>query len=88
VRSNQAVFIFFSVRQSEMEALSGSSDFSEFYERLKVTKEHHRKYPNEPVEPPEMEYIYLSQKKEDTDYEGKHNNKERARKITNSYTIW
>lgn len=53
-----------------MEVLSGSSDFTEFYERLKVLKEHHRKYPNEPVEPPEMEFIYLSQKKEESDYEG------------------
>lgn len=57
------------LRQSEMEVLSGSSDFTEFYERLKVLKEHHRKYPNEPVEPPEMEFIYLSQKKEESDYE-------------------
>lgn len=53
-----------------MEALSGSSEFSEFYERLKVIKEHHRKYPNEAVVPPEMEFIYLSQKKEESDYEG------------------
>ncbi|KAI8989387.1 hypothetical protein BDB01DRAFT_781602 [Pilobolus umbonatus] len=57
------------LRQSEMESLSGSSEFSEFYERLKVIKEHHRKYPNEPVDPPEMEFIYLSQKKEEGDYE-------------------
>ncbi|GAA5801610.1 hypothetical protein EDC94DRAFT_543742 [Helicostylum pulchrum] len=57
------------LRQSEMEALSGSTEFSEFYERLKVIKEHHRKYPNETVEPAEMEFIYLSQKKEENDYE-------------------
>lgn len=54
-----------------MEALSGSSDFSEFYERLKVIKEHHRKFPNEPVESPEGEFIYLLQRKEEEDYEGK-----------------
>lgn len=53
-----------------MEALTGSSDFSEFYERLKVIKEHHRKYPNEAVEPPEMEYIHLTQKKDEEDYQG------------------
>jgi splicing factor 3A subunit 3 len=53
-----------------METLSGSTDFSEFYERLKVIKEHHRKYPNEPVESPEAEFIYLSQRKEEEDYEG------------------
>lgn len=63
-------FLNFSLRQSEMEALSGSTEFSEFYERLKVIKEHHRKYPNETVEPAEMEFIYLSQKKEESDYEG------------------
>jgi splicing factor 3A subunit 3 len=62
---------FNSLRQSEMEALSGSSEFTEFYERLKVLKEHHRKYPNETVEPPEMEFIHLSQKKEEADFEGK-----------------
>ncbi|KAI8371060.1 hypothetical protein BD560DRAFT_454367 [Blakeslea trispora] len=56
------------LRQTEMEALS-TSEFSEFYERLKVVKEHHRKYPNEPVDPPELEFIYLAQKKEETDYE-------------------
>lgn len=59
-----------SLRQSEMEALSGSSEFSEFYERLKVIKEHHRKYPNEPVEPPEMEFIHLNQTKDEADFEG------------------
>lgn len=50
-----------SLRQSEIEALSGSSEFSEFYERLRVIKDHHRKYPNEPVEPPEMEFIHAQQ---------------------------
>ena len=55
-----------------MEALSGSSEFTEFYERLQVLKEHHRKYPNEPVDSPEMEFIRTSTRKEDADYEGKH----------------
>ncbi|KAL0075349.1 hypothetical protein J3Q64DRAFT_1755063 [Phycomyces blakesleeanus] len=55
------------LRQSEINALSGSSEFSEFYERLKVIKEHHRKYPNETVEPPEMEFIYLNQRKDESD---------------------
>ncbi|KAI9316112.1 hypothetical protein BX666DRAFT_1955246 [Dichotomocladium elegans] len=49
------------LRQSEIEALSVSSEFSEFYERLRVIKDHHRKYPNEPVEPPEMEFIHANQ---------------------------
>ena len=49
------------LRQSEIEALSASTEFSEFYERLRVIKDHHRKYPNEPVEPPEMEFIHMNQ---------------------------
>lgn len=53
-----------------MEALTGSSEFSEFYERLKVIKEHHRKYPNESVEPPEMEFIHFTQKNDEEDFEG------------------
>ncbi|KAI8380539.1 hypothetical protein EDC96DRAFT_491321 [Choanephora cucurbitarum] len=56
------------LRQSEMEALS-TSEFSEFYERLKVVKEHHRKYPNEPVDPPELEFIYLAQRTEEEELE-------------------
>ncbi|KAI9468682.1 hypothetical protein BDB00DRAFT_863467 [Zychaea mexicana] len=48
------------LRQSEVEALSASTEFSEFYERLRVIKDHHRKYPNEPVEPPEMEFIHMN----------------------------
>ncbi|CEP10293.1 hypothetical protein [Parasitella parasitica] len=57
------------LRNSEMDALTGSSEFSEFYERLKVIKEHHRNYPNETVEPPEMEYIHLTQKKDEEDFQ-------------------
>ncbi|KAI8643536.1 hypothetical protein BD408DRAFT_414722 [Parasitella parasitica] len=57
------------LRNSEMDALTGSSEFSEFYERLKVIKEHHRKYPNETVEPPEMEYIHTTQKKDEEDFQ-------------------
>ncbi|KAI8379558.1 uncharacterized protein BYT42DRAFT_598546 [Radiomyces spectabilis] len=57
------------LRQSEIEALSGSSEFSEFYERLRVIKDHHRKYPNEPVEPPEMEFIFINQKRDQGDDE-------------------
>ncbi|KAG2220303.1 hypothetical protein INT45_009936 [Circinella minor] len=49
------------LRQSEIETLSASTEFSEFYERLRVIKDHHRKYPNEPVELPEMEFIHMNQ---------------------------
>lgn len=58
---SKGLTLTYSLRQSEIEALSGSSEFSEFYERLRVIKDHHRKYPNEPVEPPEMEFIHAQQ---------------------------
>ncbi|KAG0762578.1 hypothetical protein G6F57_005117 [Rhizopus arrhizus] len=57
------------LRESEMQALSGPNEFSEFYERLKIIKEHHRKFPNEPVEPPEVHFIFSAQKKEEEDFE-------------------
>ncbi|ORY95836.1 hypothetical protein BCR43DRAFT_459761 [Syncephalastrum racemosum] len=57
------------LRQSEIEALSGTSEFSEFYERLRVIKDHHRKFPNETVEPPEMEFIRMNQEHSEDDYE-------------------
>ncbi|KAF9395792.1 hypothetical protein CPC16_006829 [Podila verticillata] len=44
-------------REKEMEAMSGSNEFGEFYERLKKIKEHHRKYPNDTVEPMELEFM-------------------------------
>ncbi|KAI9282161.1 hypothetical protein BY458DRAFT_468211 [Sporodiniella umbellata] len=56
-------------RQSEIQALSANNEFDEFYERLKLIKEHHRKFPNEPVEPPEIDYIFTAQKKEEEDFE-------------------
>lgn len=55
-----------------MQALSGPNEFSEFYERLKIIKEHHRKFPNEPVEPPEVHFIFSAQKKDEEDFEGKY----------------
>lgn len=58
---SKGLTLTYSLRQSEIEALSGSSEFSEFYERLRVIKDHHRKYPNKPVEPPEMEFIQAQQ---------------------------
>lgn len=48
--------LLFRLRQSEIDALTGSTEFSEFYERLRVIKDHHRKFPNEPAEPPELEF--------------------------------
>ncbi|CAM0138012.1 unnamed protein product [Umbelopsis sp. WA50703] len=46
-------------RKKEIDALATTSDtFGEFYERLRVIKDHHRKYPNEMAEPAELEFIY------------------------------
>ncbi|KAF8977477.1 hypothetical protein BGZ46_007345 [Entomortierella lignicola] len=44
-------------RKKEMDAISGSNEFGEFYNRLKKIKDHHRKYPNEVVEPMELEFL-------------------------------
>lgn len=40
-----------------MDAISGANEFGEFYNRLKKVKDYHRKYPNEAVEPMEMEFM-------------------------------
>ncbi|RCH97652.1 hypothetical protein CU097_014899 [Rhizopus azygosporus] len=56
-------------RLEEMRALSGPNEFSEFYERLKDIKDHHRKFPNEPAEPLETDFIRSNQEKEEEDFE-------------------
>ena len=35
------------MRKEEISALSGPNEFAEFYSRLRVIKDYHRKYPNE-----------------------------------------
>ncbi|KAF9586097.1 Splicing factor 3A subunit 3 [Lunasporangiospora selenospora] len=44
-------------RKKEMDALSGANEFSEFYSRLKKIKSHHHRFPNEEVEPMELEFM-------------------------------
>ncbi|KAF9285099.1 hypothetical protein BGZ68_004148 [Mortierella alpina] len=44
-------------RKKEMDAISGANEFGEFYNRLKKIKDYHRKYPNEAVEPMELEFM-------------------------------
>ncbi|KAF9163420.1 hypothetical protein BGX21_001359 [Mortierella sp. AD011] len=44
-------------RKKEMDAISGTNEFGEFYNRLKKIKDHHRRYPNEAVEPMELEFM-------------------------------
>ncbi|KAI9144797.1 hypothetical protein BKA69DRAFT_1172743 [Paraphysoderma sedebokerense] len=54
-------------RKVEIEKLSGASEFSEFYGRLKEIKDHHRRYPNEVVEPMELEFMTNHQDREDAE---------------------
>ncbi|KAJ3040108.1 Splicing factor 3A subunit 3 [Rhizophlyctis rosea] len=51
-------------RRSEISAISGATDISEFYERLKNLKDYHRRYPNEVVEPLELELVPDVEKEE------------------------
>lgn len=37
------------MRKDEIAALSGPNEFAEFYSRLRVIKDYHRKYPNEVI---------------------------------------
>jgi hypothetical protein len=69
------IIFFYSQRLEEMRALSGPNEFSEFYERLKDIKDHHRKFPNEPAEPLETDFIQSNQEKEEEDFEGIENRK-------------
>jgi splicing factor 3A subunit 3 len=43
-------------RKKEINSISGAQEFSEFYQRLKNIKDHHRRNPNEIVEPMELEF--------------------------------
>ncbi|KAG9292879.1 hypothetical protein G9A89_016241 [Geosiphon pyriformis] len=54
-------------RKTEIDALSGTSEFSEFYGRLKAIKDYHRRYPNETVEPLELEFINQSKENGEDD---------------------
>lgn len=39
------------MRKDELAAISGPNEFAEFYNRLKLIKEFHRKHPNEVGKP-------------------------------------
>ncbi|CAG8510432.1 3533_t:CDS:2 [Racocetra fulgida] len=56
-RLEQAIVDQFMNDPKSVNALSGTSEFSEFYGRLKAIKDYHRRYPNETVEPLELEFI-------------------------------
>ena len=61
------ILSFYRARKTEIDALSGTSEFSEFYGRLKAIKDYHRRYPNETVEPLELEFINQSKQNGDDD---------------------
>ncbi|XP_070568018.1 splicing factor 3A subunit 3-like [Ptychodera flava] len=52
------------LRKEEIQALSGPNEFQEFYNRLKVIKEFHRKHPNEISVPMSVEFEELSKARE------------------------
>lgn len=53
------------LRRAEINAISGATEFSEFYKRLKDIKDHHRRYPNEVVEPMELQFMRQEKKREE-----------------------
>jgi hypothetical protein len=54
-----------SLRRAEINAISGATEFSEFYKRLKDIKDYHRRYPNEVVEPLELQFMREEKKREE-----------------------
>ncbi|KAI9358577.1 hypothetical protein DFJ73DRAFT_144259 [Zopfochytrium polystomum] len=51
-------------RKAEINAISGATEFSEFYQRLKDVKDYHRRFPNESVEPMELQFMKMEQEQE------------------------
>eukprot|EP00795_Rhopilema_esculentum_P002624 gene2624-819_t len=45
------------LRKEEINSIAGPNEFAEFYGRLRLIKEYHRKYPNEVAEPMQMEFL-------------------------------
>ncbi|XP_016349094.1 splicing factor 3A subunit 3 [Sinocyclocheilus anshuiensis] len=52
------------MRKDELNAISGPNEFAEFYNRLKVIKEFHRKHPNEICVPMSVEFEELMKAKD------------------------
>ncbi|TPX56726.1 hypothetical protein PhCBS80983_g04335 [Powellomyces hirtus] len=52
-------------RKADIRAITGASDFTEFYARLKDIKDYHRRSPNVPVEPMEMEFQHRDPEREE-----------------------
>ncbi|KAJ8026577.1 Splicing factor 3A subunit 3 [Holothuria leucospilota] len=58
------------IRKEELQALSGPNEFQEFYNRLKMIKDFHKKHPNEISVPMSIEFEALSLERENPDEEG------------------
>ncbi|KAJ3093096.1 hypothetical protein HK102_009528 [Quaeritorhiza haematococci] len=56
-------------REAEKDAITGATEFSEFYQRLKNIKDYHRRFPNEPVEVLEYEFVNRDPEKEEKELE-------------------
>ena len=54
----------FSLRQEEVAAMSGPDEFGEFYHRLRLIKDYHRKNPNEIEEPMQMEFLRMENERQ------------------------
>ena len=52
-------------RKLEIETLSSDSDMDTFYRRLQETRTYHSKYPNELVEPMELDFIKRDEEREE-----------------------
>ncbi|KAJ3017850.1 Splicing factor 3A subunit 3 [Thoreauomyces humboldtii] len=57
-------------RKAEIATITGTSDFGEFYSRLKDIKDYHRKAPNVPVEPMDVEFQHRDLEREETGRSG------------------
>nr|DBA33629.1 TPA: hypothetical protein GDO54_001281 [Pyxicephalus adspersus] len=57
------------LRKEELSAISGPNEFGEFYNRLKLIKEFHRKHPNEICVPMSVEFDELLKTRENTSEE-------------------
>ncbi|KND01586.1 SF3a splicing factor complex subunit PRP9 [Spizellomyces punctatus DAOM BR117] len=56
-------------RKAEIDAITGASDFGEFYARLRDIKDYHRRYPHAAVEPMELEFQERDLEKEEEELE-------------------
>ncbi|RKO88537.1 hypothetical protein BDK51DRAFT_17016, partial [Blyttiomyces helicus] len=75
-------------RRAEINALSGATEFSEFYQRLKNIKDYHRRYPNEQVELMELEFQHRDKEKEEEDLENMFSGEEGFGKYVDMHSLF